>query len=358
MKKLVTVMLALVMSMSLLLAGCGSSSESTENTEEETEVEDDGEETADDSEETSEIVASDVKVALLLVGAINDYGWSQAGYEGVSEAAEEYGFEFAYSESVALAEMETTLRDYASQGYDLIIAHGDEFSDAVCTVAEEFPDCSFAISNGAPTTELDNVIGMDIRNEEQGYIAGYALGLLTESGKVGFIGSVEGTSQKRVENGLTQGLAASNPDAEVMISYVGSYSDMAAAKEQATAMIEQGADVLFQYAQGAGIGVVQAAAEEGVKIVVTTPSQAEMAEGYAAFAVQTVNKDLVKMLIDSYMDGEFGPDLVIEGTFATNLFQINSIDNDVISEEVMAEIQEQADALADGSLVLETRQLD
>lgn len=349
MKKFLSVLLTAVMTMALLLTGCSSGSS------------DDASGSADSgsgSSKTDVKDPSEVKIALLLVGTINDYGWSQAGYEGVQEAADEYGFEFAYSESVALADMETTLRDYASQGYDLIIAHGDEFSDAVTTVAEEFPEVNFAITNGSPTTNLDNAIGMDIRNEEQGYIAGYALGVLTESGKVGFIGSVEGTSQKRVQSGFEQGLAAANPDAEAMISYVGSYSDTAAAKEQATAQIEQGADVLFQYAQGAGIGVVQAAAEQGVKIVVTSPSQAEMAPGYAAFAVQTVNKNLIKQLIDAYMDGEFGPDLVVEGTFATEIFQINSIDNSVITEEQMSQVQEQVDALVDGSLKLETRQMD
>ena len=327
------------MSMSLLLTGCGSSDKSEES----------GSSTESETKEPSE-----VKVAILLVGTINDFGWSQAGYEGVAEAAEEYGFEYAYSESVALADMESTLRDYANQGYDLIIAHGDEFSDAVATVAPEFPDSNFAVSNGAQDLALDNAIGMDIRNEEQGYIAGYALGILTESNKVGWIGSMEGTSQKRVENGFRQGLKASNPDAEPMVSYVGSYSDTAAAKEQAQAMIEQGADVLFQYAQGAGPGVVQAAAENKVKIVVTSPQQAEMAEGYAAFAIQTVNKDLIKMLIEAYMNGEFGADLQVQGTFATNLFQINSIDNNVISEDDMAKIQEQVDGLINGTVELET----
>ena len=368
-KKLLALLLTAALTASMLLAGCGSSdagsaepeAEATEEAEPAEEAEETEEaEAAEEPAEAATVEAkdpADVRIALLLVGTINDFGWSQAGYEGVSEAAEEYGFEYSYSESVPLAEMESTLRDYAAQGYDLIIAHGDEFSDAVATVALEFPDVNFAISNGATQDKIPNVLGMDIRNEEQGYIAGYALGLLTKSNKVGWVGSVEGTSQKRVESGFRQGLAASNPDAEPMVSYVGSYSDTATAKEQASAMVEQGADVLFQYAQGAGMGVVQAAVENDVTIVVTSPSQAEAAEGHAAFAVQTVNKDLIKMLIDSYMAGQFGPDLIVEGTFATNLFQINSIDNNVISEEQMADIQAQVDALVDGSLVLETRQL-
>lgn len=346
MKKFLAMLLAGAMILSL--AACGSADNGAEPTEEPKE-----EETAEEESD-----GSDIAVALLLTGTINDFGWSQAGYEGVVEAAEEYGFEYSYTENIALADMENTIRDYASQGFNLIIAHGDEFSDSIAKVAPDFPETDFAISNGATKESFDNVLGMDIRNEEQGYIAGYSLGLLTESNIVGFIGSVEGTSQKRVQKGFEQGLAAANPDAKAMISYVGSYSDSATAKEQATAIVEQGADVLFQYAQGAGVGVVEAAIEKDVKIVVTSPKQAEMAPGNACFAVQTVNKDLIKMLLDSYVKGEFGPDLVVEGCFATNLFQINSIDNEVIAEETMAEIQAQVDALVDGTLVLETRKLD
>ena len=300
--------------------------------------------------------AADVKVALLLPGTINDAGWSAAAYNGLMEAQETFGIQVDYAESVALTEQETTMRDYAAQGYNLIICHGDEFADAASTVADEFPDVSFAVTNAV--LSKSNAIGMDVKNEEQGYIAGYALGLLTKSNKVGFVGSMELASQLRVQAGFEEGLAAANPDAVASISYVGSMDDTTKAKEQALALFEQGCDTIFQYAQGAGIGVVQAAAEQGVTMIVTSPSQAEMNPDHTAFAVQTDMKANIVEVIDQYIQGNFNEELSIMGTFATGLFQINSINNDVISEDVMAQVQAQVDALIDGSLDLETRSFD
>ena len=296
---------------------------------------------------------SGVKVALLLPGTINDAGWSAAAYNGLMEAKDQFGIDVDYSESVPLTEQETTMRDYAAQGYNLIICHGDEFDDAAGVVADEFPDVSFAVTNG--TISKNNAIGMDVKNEEQGYIAGYTLGLLTESNKVGFVGSMEGSSQLRVQNGFEQGLKAANPDAVASISYVGSFDDTTKAKEQALALFEQGCDTIFQYAQGAGIGVVQAAAEKGVTMVVTSPSQAEMNPDHTALAVQTAMKANIVSVIEQYVAGNFSGDPVIMGTFASGVFQVNSVNDAVISQENMDEVQAQIDALKDGSLNLETR---
>lgn len=296
---------------------------------------------------------STVKVALLLPGAINDAGWSNAAYSGLMEAQEQFGITAEYAESVPLTEQETTMRDYAAQGFNLIICHGDDFTDAAKTVAAEFPDVSFAVTNS--TISMPNAIGMDVKNEEQGYIAGYALGLLTKTNKVGFVGSMELTAQLRVQSGFEDGLKAANPDAVASISYVGSFDDTTKAKEQALALFEQGCDTIFQYAQGAGIGVVQAAAEKGVTMIVTSPSQAEMNPDHTAFAVQTDMKANIVEVINQYIQGNFSQDLVILGTFASDLFKVNSINNAVIPEDVMAKVQEQVDALKDGSLNLETR---
>ena len=297
--------------------------------------------------------ASEVKAAILLPGTINDAGFSAAGYNGPMEAKDEFGLaDAAYSESVPLAEQESTIRDYANRGYNLIIGHGNDFLDAIKTVAPDYPDTAFAVTN-AVVTDMDNVVGIDIKNEEQGYVAGYALGLLTQSNKVGFVGSMELLAQTRVQNGFEQGLKAANPDAEALVSYVGSMSDSAKAKDQAVALFEQGADCVFQYAQGAGIGVVQAAEENGKTIVVTSPSQQEMAPNTAAMFVQTDTKQQIIAAVQAYVDGEFSSDLKIEGTFASGLFKTGGFNDKLMSSEIQQQVQKVIDDLTSGALVLE-----
>lgn len=350
MKKLFTILLAAVLVLSLAACGGAASSSAAPAPADSTPPADSGS-TPAEAGSTAPAGGSDMKVALLLPGTINDAGWSAAAYNGLMEAEETYGFESAYTESVPLAEQESVIRDYAARGYNLVICHGNDFLDAVENVAPEFPDTKFAVSN--TTLAMDNAIGMDVKNEEQGYVAGYALGLLTETGKVGFVGSMELVAQKRVENGFIQGLAAANPDAEPIVTYIGSMDDAAKGKDTAKAVFESGADCVFQYAQSAGIGVVQAAEEEGKLIVVTSPSQQEMAPETAAMFVQTATKANIISAIDAFMDGSFNKDLKIEGTFASGLFIADGYNDELIPADAKEKIEAVVQDLKDGKLELD-----
>lgn len=295
--------------------------------------------------------AKKAMVALLLPGTINDAGWSAAGYNGLMEGQKKYDLDVAYTESVALADHESTLRDYASRGYGLIICHGDEFSDAVRKVAPEFPETMFAISNSS--TRLPNAVGMDVMNEQAGYLAGYALGLLTKANKAGFVSSTEIYPMKRAESGFKQGLKASNPDAEAVIAYVGSGTDAAKGKETAYAVFDKGADAVYQYAQGAGIGVVQAAEEKGKPVVVTSPSQLKMAPKMAALSLMTDMKANILAAIDAYMSHNFNADTEIVGTFGSGLYRVSDINKELFTAEQIQEIQDEVTRLQKNEINVE-----
>lgn len=278
-----------------------------------------------------------VKVALLLPGNINDAGWSQAAYNGLMDAKKEYDIETSYIESVPLAEQESTIRDYASRGFDLIICHGSDFEDAITLVAPEFPDTGFAITNSA--ARGDNLIGLGVQNEEQGYMAGYALGLVTKANKVGYVASNEGYAMKRTENGFIAGVKASNPGAAVITAYTGSFDDAAKGKETALAIFDKGVDCVFQYAQGSGIGVIQAAAEKNIPIVVTSPSQVKIAPNQAVMAVMSDMKVNILAVITAYVEGDFGPDLKIVGNFSTNLYKVSDINDKLINGDNKVKVE-------------------
>lgn len=278
-----------------------------------------------------------VKVALLLPGNINDAGWSQAAYNGLMDAQKEYDIETSYIESVPLAEQEATIRDYASRGFDLIICHGSDFEDAITLVAPEFPDTGFAITNSA--AKGDNLIGVGVQNEEQGYMAGYALGLVTKANKVGYVASNEGYAMKRTENGFIAGVKASNPGASVITAYTGSFDDAAKGKETALAIFDKGVDCVFQYAQGSGIGVIQAAAEKNIPIVVTSPSQVKIAPNQAVMAVMSDMKVNILAVITAYVEGDFGPDLKIVGNFQTGLYKVSDINEKMINGDNKVKVE-------------------
>jgi basic membrane protein A len=80
--------------------------------------------------------------------AINDFAWSQSMYEALLTIQKEMGkenFEFVYSENMfVVADAAAAIRDYASEGYDLVIAHGSQYGASLSDIAPDFPDTSFA----------------------------------------------------------------------------------------------------------------------------------------------------------------------------------------------------------------------
>jgi hypothetical protein len=75
---------------------------------------------------TSGAEAKPFRVAVVMPSTVNDYGWCQSLYEALVEIQKEMGkdnFEFTYSELLfMLDDADAAIRDYASQGYDLIIS--------------------------------------------------------------------------------------------------------------------------------------------------------------------------------------------------------------------------------------------
>jgi basic membrane lipoprotein Med (substrate-binding protein (PBP1-ABC) superfamily) len=199
---------------------------------------------------------SDLKVAYLPCGKVNDQSWSQAGYEGVLEASETLGVEFSVSESVSPAEVEDAMRDYARQGYGVILAHCGSFADAASKVAEEFPDTYFEVA-GVPEVELANTFAYDPKQEQGSFLAGMVAGFVTESNQVGMIVAFDFPAFNRQSEGFALGARFVNPDVEARTTYIETFEDAATAKEAAIGQIDQGADVLFVATDQAAVGVFE-----------------------------------------------------------------------------------------------------
>jgi len=202
------------------------------------------------------------KVAMLTSGPVNDGGWNAAAYQGLMDISEKLGFETAYTENVAVADIEAGYIDYASQGFDLIIGHGFEFGDPAVRVGERYPDTKFvAIESNAHS---ENVASYRMACKEAGYLMGVLAAEMSTTGKLGIIGGVEQPSIVQVLEAYKLGAKSVNPDAEVYDVYVGTFTDVAKGKEAAMAMIDKGADVLSHCANQAGTGLIKAAEEKGL----------------------------------------------------------------------------------------------
>jgi basic membrane lipoprotein Med (substrate-binding protein (PBP1-ABC) superfamily) len=240
------------------------------------------------------------KVAVVMPSAINDVAFSQSMYQALKSLQAEMGgeskFEIKYSENMfKVPDAAAAIRDYASQGYNLVIAHGSQYGASVQEVAKEFPKVAFAWGTDVNTFGLPNVTAYTAAAEEGCYVNGVVAALLTKTGKIGVTGPVEVGDAKTCIDGFTQGVAATKPDVAVSKTWTGSFSDVAKMTEAAKAHIASGADVLTGSSQSV-VGSIGAAKDAGN--VLWFGTQADQASLAPALVVASQVYDWVPTLKD------------------------------------------------------------
>lgn len=210
------------------------------------------------------------RVAIVMPSSTTDISWSQSIYQGLLEVQEAMGgesaLEIAYTEGMFdVAAAAETLRGYAEDGYDLIIAHGTQYGTSLFDIAPDFPETSFAWGTASDTgadAGLTNVFAYEASAEEGGYVNGVMAALMTETNVIGVVGPVQAGDALLYINGFIQGVRATNPDVELLVAYTGSFSDVAAGTDVANTHIAAGADVLTGTSQMV-VGAIEAIQAEG-----------------------------------------------------------------------------------------------
>lgn len=201
-----------------------------------------------------------LKIAIALPGSITDNGWSQAAHDALSAAKAKWGIEFAYTEKIKEPDQVETLSDYARRGYNVIIAHGGEFQDAVDRVAPRFPKTRFVVNNGLKAGK--NVTTADFYFSQPAYVLGYIAGKMTKTGKAGVIQAQKFKFTTDSLAGFEAGFKAARPDGTVVASWTGDWDDVAKGKEAALSQLNQGVDVVWPTMDRATVGALQAVKEK------------------------------------------------------------------------------------------------
>ena len=208
---------------------------------------------------------SGFRVALLTPGPISDQAWNGGAYAGLQRIKDSLGARVSHIQTKTPAEFDENFRLYGEQGYSIVFGHGFEYQDAAKRVAPEHPKTIYVTTAGNSTGA--NVASLDFAFEDGAYLAGIIAGASTKSGTIGAIGGQEIPPVKRSFHAFEAGARSVNPRVKVITSYVGNWDDASAGKEQALAQIGRGADIIFQNADAAGLGIIQAAREsKGVRV--------------------------------------------------------------------------------------------
>jgi basic membrane protein A len=216
------------------------------------------------------------RVALLTPGPISDQSWNGGAYAGLMAIRDTLSAQVSHVQTKTPADFEENFREYGARGFQLVFGHGFEFQDAAKRVAPQFPKTMYVTTSG--NTSGPNIGGILFSFADASYLAGMLAGAMTKSGTLGVIGGTELPPVKESFVAFERGVRRLRPNARVLTAYVGNWDDVSAGKEQALAQIARGADVIFQNADAAGLGVFQAARERsGVYVIGSNADQNHVA---------------------------------------------------------------------------------
>jgi len=246
-----------------------------------------------------------LKLAVLMTGEITDLSWNAQMYSAIMEAKEKLGIEVAYSEQVSPADGERVMREYADEGYNLIIAHSFSYGDAVFRVAQDYPDVNFAWAGGINQT-AENVADYDQPFYQASYLVGILAGGVSK-GTLNFLGGFDIPVCHSMAESFKLGAQKVNPDAQMLSSYVGDWNDVAKSKEAALAQFDAGGDFGLTCGEAPCLGMIEAAKERGAYAVGYVGDMSELAPDAVITSVVWNLYPLVEVMVKDIQNGAFRP---------------------------------------------------
>jgi basic membrane protein A len=304
------------------------------------------------------------KVVYLINGALGDNAFYDSGKAGIDAIAKQYGVETRTIEcNFDAGKYEPALQaavDYA----DVIFVISYGFEDQLKAIADKYPAKIFVNIDTVVENTGKTITSVDYIEEESAYLAGVVAGMLTEDTSIAninadkIVGVVGGDVDPVVSAfvfAYANGAKSVDPEIQVATkSLGGAWDDSAKGKQAALQLYDQKADVVFQVAAAAGIGVLQAAAERSLYAIGVDTNQNDMEPGFVvASDVKNVGKT-IENVFKTIQDGTYKAGQVIEDGLKSGGVDI-ALDAKVqvlpaaITDKVKAIRQD----IVDGKLVIE-----
>lgn len=298
--------------------------------------------------------AADGGFAVIFNNSKNDGGFNESALKGLQKFKAETGIDTR--ENVIRTEEESirSLRNYAQHGVTNILLIGFINEPAVKTVAAEFPNVHFTLIDGV--VELPNVRSILFREDEAGYLAGYAAGLATRTGTVGFVGGMPIPPIRKFECGYIQGVTAARADAKVVRAYMGSEPTVFRDKDLGIAtgktVLDQGADIVFAAAGYGGIGALEAATQAGkLGIGVDTNQNGLFPGKILTSAVKRVDVAAYRAFTDAHK-GTWSAGIVRLGLAEQGVDWARDADNEALVKPVADQVNAAANAIGAGTVTV------
>ena len=299
-RKLVSVAMAGVMTLSLAACGGSGTADTTAapaSTEAaaDTTAADAGETEAKEEAPAGGVAKEDLKVGFVFIGDENE-GYTAAHYKGTMEMKEALGL--ADDQIIVkwnIPEDETAqdaAMDLADQGCQIVFANSFGHESYVIEAAKEYPEVQFCHATGfqAASSGLSNMHNYFTAIYEARYVSGVVAGMklnqMIEDGtvakdacKIGYVGAYP---YAEVISGYTSfflGVRSVCPDATMEVKYTNSWASFDLEKEAADALISDGCVLISQHADTTGAPTACEAAGVpcvgyNISMIATAPTQA------------------------------------------------------------------------------------
>ncbi|MBP2000482.1 basic membrane protein A [Paenibacillus shirakamiensis] len=290
MRKTLKLSMVMMLSLSVLLAGCGKK---------------------DDNAGSTTGAGSDKKVEIGMVtdvGGVNDKSFNQSAWEGLQALEKDGKIKPSYLQSTKADEYITNLNKYVKGKYALTWGIGMSLGDAIKTVAKQNPDSKLAIIDAV--VDEPNVKSVTFAENEGSFLVGVVAGKMTKTNKIGFVGGTKIPVIEKFAAGFKAGVLAVNPQAKVYIEYTGAFDKPDLGKTSAATFYNDGADIVFQAAGGTGTGVFNEATErvkKGEKVWVIGVDKDQSIEYPDVTLTSMVKRvdEAVKRVSQEVVDGTF-----------------------------------------------------
>ncbi|WP_024653888.1 BMP family lipoprotein [Borrelia persica] len=205
-------------------------------------------------------------VSVIVDGTFDDKGFNESSSKAMTQIKEEF--------KVNVIQKESRASDYLSDivsleegGSSLIWGVGFKFSDIFLRKSLENSDLNYGIIEGSYLEDVklpQNLVSINFRSEEGAFLVGYLAAKISKTGKIGFLGGIEGVVLDAFKYGYEAGAKYANRDIEVSSQYVGTFSDLSLGRSMASKMYSFGVDVIFAAAGLSGLGAIEVAKELGL----------------------------------------------------------------------------------------------
>ena len=342
MKKLLSILLAGAMVLSLAACGGDTGTSTSEPASASTG-------TSESASATGGIPKDEIKVGVIhLSDPAEGSGYTYTHDQGIIGMQQNLGLaddqivrKISVDDTDAAA-VETAITECVEEGCNIIFATSWGYMDTCEALAEEFPDVIFSHGTGYKSngTNFNNYFG---RIYQARYLSGIIAGLKTETGKIGYVAAM-GQENGEVTSGcnaFAMGVASVNPDAQVYVSVTNSWFDPEGEKQAAERLIAEGCDVIGQHCDTPN---PQTAAEEhGVWGVGYNSDMTKDAPGATLTSVMWDWSVYYTKAVQNVIDGTWVPGEKIDnyfGDMADGLVVLGEFNTDLVTDEMIAAVEE------------------